>query len=347
MASVTEVKENSVPDVALGHNSPCLKAVTFFYRPDQPYSALLDWGNGRAFLSDVLKIHMVNAMQIFWLLTKNDVWTFVIPNTIFGIFGALAGPVLTTSRTVSLISILARFPSVLVWNWLNLTIFDLANQRQPDSVAEDTLNKPWRVIPAGRVTPTQMRRMLLASLPIVLAINYTLGAWQETALIFTLTWMYNDLRGGDEDFVLRDLIIAVAFAVYNEGSLRIACGTDHCVTPAGFRWIALISAVVFTTMHIQDLKDVDGDLARERRTLPIVFGSDTARRTVATSVLFWAVFCPLYLRLGVVGHALPVTLGGLVALKTLREKGPESDHRSWQLWAGWLMCLYALPLFRA
>ena len=318
--------------------------VTSYYRPDRQDCTPPHGGDDLGFSLDTLKSQIIDGIRIFWLLTKNDIWTFVIPNTTFGMLGALAGPVLTTNRTVSLFSILARLPSVLVWNWLNLTIFDLANQRQPDSVAEDMLNKPWRAIPAGYITPTQMRRLLLAALPVVLAINYTLGAWQETTLIFTLTWMYNDLCGGDENFVLRDLIIALAFAVYNEGSLRIACGTDHSVTSVGFYWIAIISAVVLTTMHIQDLKDVEGDLAKGRRTFPIVFGDETARWTVAVPILFWTLFCPSYLTRDVTGHALPMTLGVLVAFRTLWKKGPEADHRSWQLWAGWLICLYTLPL---
>jgi len=60
---------------------------------------------------------------------------------------------------------------VIAWNWLNLVVFDLANQRFPDAVKEDALNKPRGPIPAGYITPKQMRQVLLASIPVVFGIN--------------------------------------------------------------------------------------------------------------------------------------------------------------------------------
>lgn len=34
-------------------------------------------------------LNIMHGLQTFWLLTESDFWTFVIPNTAFGIFGAL------------------------------------------------------------------------------------------------------------------------------------------------------------------------------------------------------------------------------------------------------------------
>lgn len=286
----------------------------------------------------------MHALQIFWLSTKSDFWTFVIPDTAFGVFGALAGPVLTTNNATSFPAILIRIPSVLAWNWLNLLVFDLANQRSPDSVAEDSLNKPWRPIPAGHVTPVQMRRLLLAVLPVVLAINFSLGAWQETSLLFALTWMYNDLRGGDDSFILRNMIISLAFGLYNGGSLRVACGAGNTLHESGYCWIIIVSAVIFSTMHIQDLKDIAGDQARNRQSAPLVLGDGVTRWTIAGPILAWSVLCPLYLRVGMLAFALPVTIGTYVAFRTLWMRGPQADCTSWYIWAFWLISLYTLPL---
>ena len=63
-----------------------------------------------------------------------------------------------------------------------MIVFDLANQRLPLSIAEDRLNKPWRVGPTGRLTSTQMRMLLLVALPVILAVSFSLGAWQESSL---------------------------------------------------------------------------------------------------------------------------------------------------------------------
>ena len=124
---------------------------------------------------------------------------------------------------------------MLAWYWLNLLVLNLANQRSPDSVTEDSLNKPWRPIPAGYITPIQMRQLLLTALPIILIINHFLGASRETSLLFGLTWIYNDLQGGNNSFVQRNMIISLAFGLYYGGSLRVACGI-HCtkVVSIGF-----------------------------------------------------------------------------------------------------------------
>lgn len=132
-----------------------------------------------------------------WLFTESDFFTFVGPDSAFGIFGALAGPLLL-NNTDSALNVLARAPLVVIFNWSNLLIFDLANQRLPESVEEDRINKPHRPLPSGRMTPRSARRLLLASLPTVFIMSYFLGPWVETSLLFALTWMYNDLGGGDE-----------------------------------------------------------------------------------------------------------------------------------------------------
>jgi hypothetical protein len=87
----------------------------------------------------------VQSLYTLWLFTKSDIVTFVRPNTVFGIFGALSG--LRTSTTTihhNTHQILSHLPHVVAFNWLNLLIFDIANQCLPAALAEDSLNKPWR-----------------------------------------------------------------------------------------------------------------------------------------------------------------------------------------------------------
>ena len=210
---------------------------------------------------------------------------------------------------------------------------------------EDRINKPWRVGPTGRLAPDQMRKLLIVAMPCILAASFYLGAWQESALHLGLAWMYNDLQAG-ETIIGRNLIISIAFALYNGASLRIASGPDYEVHQAGFSWLLIISAVVLSTMHVQELKDVAGDKVRNRRTVPLVFGDSVARWSVAVPVLAWSVICPLYLRLGLLGFVLPVTLGVFVACWTLWTQNIQAARLSWQIWALWLISLYVLPLIK-
>ena len=286
-------------------------------------------------------------VRTLWLFSESDFATFVVPDTLFGISSALAGPVLTTNESPDLLAILLRLPQVLFYNWANLLIFDLANQRLPEAVEEDRLNKPWRPLPTGRITASQTRRLLLVLLPIVLTVNWLQGAWKETALISSLSWMYNDLKGGDEDFVVRNMIIGVGFGFYNGGSLSIACGPGQSITISGYRWVALISWVVFTTMHVQDMKDQVGDQVRGRRTIPLCFGDTAARWTIAIPMAVWSVVCPFYLGLEPLGYFVPCGLGFLIVARIVVLQGVDYDRNTWKLWALWICVLYMLPLLKS
>ena len=78
---------------------------------------------------------IIYPFEIFWLFSQSDFFTFVLPNTAFGILGALSGSRLTTNENVSLGNVLRRIPLVILFNWSNVFIFDLANQRLPESVS--------------------------------------------------------------------------------------------------------------------------------------------------------------------------------------------------------------------
>ena len=287
----------------------------------------------------------VEFLHILWLFTKDDFDTFVLPNTVFGISAALSKQLLPSDpEHRQVYSVLGRLPSVLFFNWSNLLIFDLANQRLPGSVKEDMINKPWRPIPTGRISQRQTRHLMLIAIPLVILSNSALSVWKETALLFSLTWIYNDLGGGDENWLVRNAIIAIAFFLYNLGSLKVASGTsgqaEHLMGSAAFGWTAAISAVILTTMHVQDLKDQEGDRTHNRQTAPLVLGESLARWTIAVPVLFWSLVWALVWGLWI----LPIGLGSCIAYRILWERGKEADRRSWRLWCLWTAVLYLLPL---
>lgn len=286
-----------------------------------------------------------NVALNLWLMTKEDTPTFVIPNTVFGICAALAGSQLI-ERGGSFLAALTRIPLVLLFNWSNLLIFNLANQRLPESAHEDKLNKPWRPVPSGRMTCEHVRRSMLLAIPLVLAFNhFVLDVGTETALLYTLTWLYNDLKGGDEDWILRNVIIAFAFGLYNLGSLKVAVPGPAHVTSKGYLWIAIISGVILTTMHVQDLKDTDGDQSRGRKSAPIVLGERLARWTLAVPICLWTVYCARFwcLRWRAVAA---VALAGYIAWRCLRISGKKADRKTWHLWCLWTAVLYMMPLLR-
>ncbi|KAI8935078.1 hypothetical protein NX059_007673 [Plenodomus lindquistii] len=284
------------------------------------------------------------APHIIWLLTKDDFFTFVCPNTVYGMFATLSGTVMIDSSQTAP-QVLFRLPWVILFNWSNLLIFDLANQRLPSSADEDRLNKPWRPVPSGRMTSNHVRQAMLVAIPAVVALNYfILHTGTECAVLLILTWFYNDLEGGDEHWMLRNAIIAAAYWQYNVGSVKVAAfSSPRSLSTVGTVWTSVVSVIILTTMHVQDLKDQDGDRLKRRSTAPLVLGEYASRWTIAIPVLGWSLFCAYYWKMG--GLAiLPVSLGCTVAWRCVNLRNKHADRRTWELWALWTSALYAAPL---
>ncbi|PVH96634.1 hypothetical protein DM02DRAFT_534857 [Periconia macrospinosa] len=295
-------------------------------------------------------VAFTKALQNLWLFTQDDFATFVIPNTVFGVCTALAGaPFVYHPNLSSKLEILLRIPLVIIFNWTNLFIFDLANQRE--AVEEDRLNKPWRPIPSGRMTRAEVRKAMQIAIPAVLAFNhYYLSTGAETACIIVGCWVYNDLKVSDDSVVLRNAIISLAFGVFNSSSLKVALGV-HGVGPhlprvaeAGQAWIWMYSAVIFTTMHVQDMKDQAGDKARGRNTVPLIFGDGFARWSLAVPITLWGPICALQCQVGMGNFALVSAFGAYVAWRCLRYKDQAEDRSTWQLWCAWTALLSLLPM---
>lgn len=311
---------------------------------------------------------VVASCRLIWGFTESDFPTFVVPNSAFGLLAALAAgsePLVHTPFTLSSPTwrtVLPNLPAVLLFNWWHTLLFDVSHQWGPASVAEDRLNKPWRPIPAGKVTGDQARRGLLALVPLSLALDHGLGVWDQGLLIHVLTWLYNDLGGCDEAFFVRDLCTASAFAMFNSGALKIASGC-HLLSPTshdpgadqglectlsgpGRVWTALVSAVIFTTMQVQDLKDQAGDRLRGRRTVVLRYGEGVARGSIAVLVVFWSLVCGCFWGPSWRTLALPLLPALVVVWKVTRSGCTRAeDRRTWQLWSLWLVCLYVLPVF--
>jgi len=266
----------------------------------------------------------------------------VLPETIFGIFSALAAP-LTTNKDPKVLEVFQRVPYVVLWNWLNVFLFNIANQRLPDSIIEDKANKAWRPIPAGRMTPTAARRLLLATVPAVFVGSLYIGGTLETVVLMVLTWMYNDLGGADELYFVRNIINALGLMCYSSGSMDVAAGS-HSLTPRAYQWIAIVGGIVFSTISTQDLPDVEGDAAKGRMTSPLVMGDIWSRWEVAIPIFLWSIFCPVFWDVVWFGYIAPLSVGIWLAFRILYFRTMVEDQISWRTWCLWTGTLYVLPL---
>lgn len=288
-------------------------------------------------------------LRTLWLFTYSDFKTIVIPSTAFAGLTALSGPSLTTSPSApSLSDLLPRLPLVLAWIWLTLLLVDIANQRHAGSVIEDTLNKPWRPLPSGRISTFGARRLLLIAIPSVLAITkfFLPQGLPVTIIAIIGSYMYNDLGGADESFFVRNLMNAAAITCFGAGAAQVAIGEQVTLNVDAYRWLVIIAAIVTTTMQVQDMEDQEGDRARGRVTIPLLLGDATARHSIAVLVSAWSFACPAYWGLDALGYVLPGVVGLTIAGRTLTKRSVEADKDNWRAWNIWMMTLYLLPVWK-
>ncbi|MCJ1385612.1 hypothetical protein MMC17_008735 [Xylographa soralifera] len=286
--------------------------------------------------------------RTLWLFTYSDLVSILWPELAFGILSALSGPVLTTNSAPDTTAILQRLPHLALWTWTNLLVNCVANQRMPHSILEDAANKPWRPLPAQRLTATQARRLLLLAIPLALLVSVCVGALFETAALIILTYMYNDLGLADESYLLRNVINALAFVSYGSGTTRVASGGDEQVflsTRAGL-WFFVIGAVVASTLQLQDMYDQEGDALRGRSTAPLVLGDRAARWSIALPVVLWSFVCPALWELPVTGFVAPVTIGGIIAVRIVAVRSVVGDRTTFRFWCLWMVAMYILPMLK-
>ena len=253
---------------------------------------------------------------------------------------------MTTKHKANLLTTSCRIPHVLLWVWLNTLMFTFANQRLPDAVKEDKINKPYRPLAAGRVDGKQTRQLLLAAIPAGVFISLYTGAAEETVLLTCLNWMYNELGGSDENFIVRNLLLGATYSGYCSGAVKVATAPRFSMNRAAYKWIAVIRGVIFTTMQVQDLKDQPGDNARGRKLAPLVLGDSVARWSIAIPILIWSAVCPAFWSLPFSSSAVSIVLGLIVACRAILSRSVQADRTTWRIWSLWLTSLYLLPLMK-
>ncbi|KAI0509559.1 UbiA prenyltransferase family [Xylaria bambusicola] len=284
------------------------------------------------------------SLSTLYLFTASDFSTVLLPQTLFALFSMLSGRFTASSwHDEPQIAFTTRLCCVVLWIWLQLLVLDLANQRLPDSVAEDIVNKPWRPITAGRITTEGTRQLLIASIAVSLAISNYLGVAPETLLLFTFNWLYNDLGLANGHWLLRNLMNALGITTIGAGATRVACHDLTFMAAPAARWWFLCGGMLMSTIHAQDLYDQQGDAVRGRSTAPLVLGDGAARWTVGAGVLFWSV-ARLHLCEDWFGYSVPVILGMVITVRILTLRDVSADKRTFKLWALWTVCLYSLPL---
>ncbi|KAF2681133.1 hypothetical protein K458DRAFT_457743 [Lentithecium fluviatile CBS 122367] len=232
---------------------------------------------------------------------------------------------------------LKSFSLSMIWVIIVALGFSISNQRQPASIQEDSLNKPWRPLPSRRITSSQASAILLITTIIGLLYSVFLGGLVPYLIQLVASYYYNDLGGAQGHHVIRDALNAIGMTSWLFGCIKVAGGPGFQFSNSElFTSVALVAAIV-TTIAIQDFRDLDGDRECGRATLPIVLGHGAARVLLATSVLLWSLGIVMVKSLGIVSG--PTGLGTLIAARLLLFRNRSADKITMELWYGWFATL--------
>ncbi|KAL4811686.1 hypothetical protein BDW67DRAFT_189445 [Aspergillus spinulosporus] len=301
--------------------------------------------------------HLVYHIHTLYLFIFSDLKTIILPSTLFGIVNSLLSPAygldLGPNQTPSLTDALTRTPTVLLWIVLNFIPFAISNQNSLPAIAEDLVNKPWRPIPQRRITGSQAFVLMLAfhSLSQLYGLFAPNGAGEHQSLLLLVlgTW-YNNLGGADSNPVTRNLINALGYICFTSGSLEVAIqrrlvfslSDTSCLS----RWFLIITGIIFSTVHLQDMSYQVGDARRGRRTVPLVFGDGAARWTISIPMVVWGFVCPAFWGARWYSPAFLMSLGLACAIssRVLVIRSVKGDRATFRLWNGWIALVFLMPL---
>ncbi|GAQ82609.1 hypothetical protein KFL_001170130 [Klebsormidium nitens] len=132
---------------------------------------------------------------------------------------------------------------------------------------------------------------------------------------------------------------------------RWRLGSGIPLTAPVWAWIANLCSGCAVLVTHQDLKDVEGDVIKGRRTVPVVLGEGRARRALAAAYAAAPFFYYATMLRGIPGAArfvlaVPLfTVLWCIAYRTLAAGSRRADAVTFQLFSWWCLYMMALPLF--
>ena len=186
---------------------------------------------------------------------------------------------------------------------------------------------------------------MLVIIPTVFLATLYLGGTREAMTLAIMTCMYNDFNGADVHYVTRNWLNAFGYMCYSSGSMVVAVGYgQHQLNETAKWWLAIIGGIIFTTLQMQDMPDVEGDAARGRKTIPLVYGDTVARWSIATPIIAWSFIVPTFWGMSLLGYIAPVAIGVVFAGRLLILRNVAADGVTWKIWCVWMTMIYLTPV---
>lgn len=263
--------------------------------------------------------------KLSWLFIRRDFSTTLLSNSLFMLVSMIAMPPSSSTSAILL------FACGLVYFWLYTYTFCLSNQIS--GIEEDRINKPERPLPSAVISMEAAALRWLVTSVLFLMLGAALDVLLWTLVWLAVTILHNFGRFSNHWSTKNVLGMSL-------GTLSALASAWIIVapsTPLPWKLLMTICLWVGLTSSTQDFRDIRGDQARGRRTLPIAFGESRARSAMAV----------VWLAMGYVVHWLFTSADPhaaarllelalilahvIVAWRVLFGRTPEQDHTTYMI----------------
>lgn len=213
---------------------------------------------------------VLRESKLLWLFLRFDCSIFICLG-----FGFTCSAILI-KQPDSVYEIVSYMVKVLIYSTLYIYLHCLANQYY--GIDEDRLNKPHRPIVAGHITPQDtLKRYYVICFLYLLFSAYYIQLLPCSLICAGCIYLYH-FRRFDQDYVWKMLYVHFGLLGITVNPWLIVTRFDlnFLMNFAHAQFLAIIAALM------QDLRDVPGDVAIKRKTLPLVMGVHKLKK-----LLFW------------------------------------------------------------
>lgn len=117
---------------------------------------------------------------------------------------------------------LANAVHAAVWLWMHILQVDVSNQTS--SPEEDKQNKPYRPLPAGRITLRDAIILRWALVPVccLCSLWYSREVFCASVIFSALVILYNEVGGHSSHWTVRNGLNALGYAAFETGTTLVA-----------------------------------------------------------------------------------------------------------------------------
>ncbi|KAI1787180.1 UbiA prenyltransferase family-domain-containing protein [Ganoderma leucocontextum] len=229
----------------------------------------------------------------------------------------------------------------VMWVWTHQFMCNVSNQAR--GRVEDAVNKPWRPLPAGRITEHQafVLRWVTVAACFACSALHGLDLVLTTLAMFLTTFAYDELNLSGH-YLGKSFCNIGGYTTFEIGATKLM-GATRDLDTVSLTAVCISGALIFTTIQAQDFADVEGDAALGRKTFPI-YAPRASRVATLLAMCAWSLFLACFWGVGPLCGAAFVAFGSFVGCRFYFLRTAEEDTRSYVLYNIWLTLVHIMPL---